>query len=55
VIKYLLVKQNKTIIFWKAPKIKHTKIKHPHFDRKPPKYPDAKISQFMVWYKITVL
>ena len=25
---------NETIIFWKAPKIKHTKIKHPHFDRK---------------------
>jgi hypothetical protein len=23
-----------TIVFWKAPKIKHTKIKHPHFDRK---------------------
>jgi hypothetical protein len=34
--------KNKTIIFWKAPTIKHTKIKHPHFDRKPPKYPDAK-------------
>ena len=36
--------QNKTIIFWKAPTINHTKIKHQHFDRKPPKYPDAKIS-----------
>jgi hypothetical protein len=38
--------QNKTIILWKAPKIKQTKINHPHFDRKPPKYHDAKLSQF---------
>jgi hypothetical protein len=34
---------------WSRAFIKHTKIKHPHFDRKPPKYPDTKISQFTVF------
>jgi hypothetical protein len=33
---------------------RHTKIKHPHFDRKLPKYPDAKISQFTVIYILFV-
>ena len=38
-----------TFTLLESTKIKHTKIKHPHFDRKPPKYPDTKISQFTVF------